>query len=121
MKDLEQLGDKIADITTAIFTESRKIELHDQAARQHRAAAVEYRRQHGEDAELPPEIYWPLDLAEMSAMNARAERRRLEKALAEDRKEWMRTHPSPIAATRLLDEIIEKALGGAAGEDEPQS
>jgi hypothetical protein len=108
---LEAIGDEIADLAGAIHIEKRKIEIHEQSAAEHRAVAAEFRLQHGQNAELPPEVRYGLDVAERMAIEARAELARLQKRLAGARTEFIRASPAQFTATMIVDEEIEKALG----------
>lgn len=116
VRKLERLGGEIADIASAIYVATTEVELHEQEARKHRAAVAEYRRQHGDDAEIPPVIRHGLDLAERLAIEARAEQARLRKSLAEARSAFITAHPAPLTATRIVDEAIENALGPMGGK-----
>lgn len=114
VRKLERLSGEIADIVSAIYVATKEIERCEQDAQKHRAAVAEFRRQHGDDAEIPPIIRHNLDWAERTAMEARAEQARLQKQLAEARSAFIRDHPAPLTATRIVDEAIESALGPTA-------
>jgi hypothetical protein len=111
VRKLEAIVDEIADLARAIQIERRKIEIHEQSAAEHRAAAAALRLQHGEDAELPPEVRYGLDVAERMAIEARAELARLQKRLAGARTAFIGASHSQFAATMIVDRALKEALG----------
>jgi len=112
---LAELAERIGDLAGAIMRERRKVQIHEQSGADHRQAAAQFRQQNDPDAELPAATRFALDAAERGAIAARAELHALQRALAEARGEYVRGHPSPIAATMLLDREISSALGPLEG------
>jgi hypothetical protein len=111
VRKLEAISDEIADLAGAIHIEKRKIEIHEQSAAEHRAVAAEFRLQHGQNAELPPEVRYGLDVAERMAIEARAELARLQKRLAGARTAFIGASPAQFAATMIVDRALKEALG----------